>query len=412
MDAIPVLSQLKSIIQLIFGDNVGAARTQENFLKQCPVVSQIQSLIQAAGGDLDGARETQEEFAHAMGDLVNSVPVVGHVKGVIHYACGDSEGGGEAMKASSRSVGVIAGSAGGFLVAGPAGAAAGAISAGAAADSVITIGDLIVNGKNVKPYGIIGNIFKLTHNPKDVGTYVDLFGGVALDGLAGAAAGEGLGEKINYKIKKNRLDRAVGRKGASHIVDAGESMREIRSRIKIKPNKPHILTVTKDTVINENYKGHNKQIRSAIRDNAHMTPGPTELQIRVPNAKKILKRNPNTCAEQQAYNGAYKNRPAAEPRDLRSATVRWHNEGPVSVPGCDNCQQFKPAMGEVVNDLLPDSTSIPARVPASRVAGLTSGGIVLHGLHKQSEEEVRAIITHVLENHVHIDNALKQAFRW
>ena len=39
-DSIPVVSQVKSGVQLIGGDAEGAKRTQTNFVRECPGVSQ------------------------------------------------------------------------------------------------------------------------------------------------------------------------------------------------------------------------------------------------------------------------------------------------------------------------------------------------------------------------------------
>ena len=105
MDWIPVLSQTKSLFQVICGDAEGAKQTQENFLKTCPVLSQGTSLVQLIAGDPDGALETQKAFGKTVSGVVNGIPVVGHVKGAIHYACGDNEGGHQAMKSSSRTIG-------------------------------------------------------------------------------------------------------------------------------------------------------------------------------------------------------------------------------------------------------------------------------------------------------------------
>jgi len=51
-DSIPVVSQLKSLVQVIGGDSAGALKTQENFAynNTFPVVSQIASAGYAIGG--------------------------------------------------------------------------------------------------------------------------------------------------------------------------------------------------------------------------------------------------------------------------------------------------------------------------------------------------------------------------
>lgn len=62
VDSVPVISQTKSLIQVIGGDEDGARKTQENFLDNCPVVSQGKSFVQLCAGDEEGARETQIKF--------------------------------------------------------------------------------------------------------------------------------------------------------------------------------------------------------------------------------------------------------------------------------------------------------------------------------------------------------------
>ena len=101
-DSIPVVSQAKSLVQVIGGDADGALRTQENFSRQCPVVSQTRSLVEVSAGDPEAARKTQEEFGRGMSDFADRIPVVGHVKGGIHYACGDRDGGDKAMMRATR----------------------------------------------------------------------------------------------------------------------------------------------------------------------------------------------------------------------------------------------------------------------------------------------------------------------
>ena len=62
VDSIPVVSQVKSLGQVIGGDATGARRTQENFADNCPLVPQTKSFVQVCAGDVDGARKTQEAF--------------------------------------------------------------------------------------------------------------------------------------------------------------------------------------------------------------------------------------------------------------------------------------------------------------------------------------------------------------
>lgn len=81
IDWIPGVSQVKSLAQAITGDFEGAAKTAENFTRECPVVSQITSAVQLAAGDIDGAIETQKICLGTVNNVANGIPVVGHVKG-------------------------------------------------------------------------------------------------------------------------------------------------------------------------------------------------------------------------------------------------------------------------------------------------------------------------------------------
>ncbi|KAA0185815.1 hypothetical protein HAZT_HAZT009154 [Hyalella azteca] len=178
MDALPVLSQTKSVVQWVCRDPEGAKRTQVNFSRQCPVVSQIRSAVEVAKGDTQAARETQKEFGKFIGSLVDGVPVAGHLKGAFHYAMKDKEKGDAAMKAASHTTAVIGGGVGGFLLGGPVGAVAGGIGAGAFMDSTITAVDTGMHSKFL-PYGILEPL----SDPKNPGKWCDAVGGVMIDGM-------------------------------------------------------------------------------------------------------------------------------------------------------------------------------------------------------------------------------------
>lgn len=81
VDWLPIVSQVKSLCQLVTLDFEGAARTAENFAKECPVVSQVTSTVQLIAGDADGALETQKRCLGTLNNVANGLPVVGHAKG-------------------------------------------------------------------------------------------------------------------------------------------------------------------------------------------------------------------------------------------------------------------------------------------------------------------------------------------
>ncbi|XP_071961555.1 uncharacterized protein [Antedon mediterranea] len=190
-DSIPIVSQIKSLIQVISGDKEGAKRTQEHFLHTFPVLSQITSAVQAIEGDSEGAKETQEEFAESLGHFADGIPVLGHIKGAIEYATGNKAAGDASMKAASRTLGVIAGGAAGFFAGGPAGAFLGGIAAGAAMDGIITGVDSAVHHKYT-PYGEVSVVTNMVNGHYDPGEEFDFVAGIGFDGLAGLGeAGEG-----------------------------------------------------------------------------------------------------------------------------------------------------------------------------------------------------------------------------
>lgn len=125
--------------------------------------------------------------------VTNAIPVVGHIKGVGLYAAGYNERGEQAMKGASRSVGVVAGGIGGFIVGGPPGAVAGGMAGGALMDGVITGADTAVHGE-YRPHGQVSSWTKVV-TAKNGKEFVQGLVGVAtapvLDGLAGFGAGTG-----------------------------------------------------------------------------------------------------------------------------------------------------------------------------------------------------------------------------
>ena len=72
MDSIPIVSQLKSLIQAICGDVDGARQTQENFSRQALVISQIRSAVEAILGDQEAARRTQIEFLNSILTIIQA----------------------------------------------------------------------------------------------------------------------------------------------------------------------------------------------------------------------------------------------------------------------------------------------------------------------------------------------------
>jgi len=90
-DGIPILSQLQSALQAVFGDFEGARRTQENFL-----------LIN--GPQKHQPKWAEDYWQNGWTSLIDATPGLGHAKGIVHYATGDKAAGDRAMIDASRTV--------------------------------------------------------------------------------------------------------------------------------------------------------------------------------------------------------------------------------------------------------------------------------------------------------------------
>jgi len=125
IDSIPVVSQVKSLVQVIGGDADGARRTQQKFSRGAPIVSQINSAVQSARGNNREARRIQEEFGNGLYDIAKSTPVVGH--GIaLGYGLAGKDGEAKAIL-NSANKGAVVGVVGGTVANGAKGVKAIAI---------------------------------------------------------------------------------------------------------------------------------------------------------------------------------------------------------------------------------------------------------------------------------------------
>ena len=177
LDTIYGVSQVKSLLQWIFGDSEGAKCTQENFSKGAPIVSQIRSAVEAGRGDHQAARETQMFFLKNMESQIDGIPLIGHVKGGVHLLLGDTERGEEIIKGASRNTAVIIGAV--------AGGPAGALAAGVGYDAVVTGLDSLAKGEWT-PYGVVGDMENF--DEYSTGQKIDATASIAFDLLSGKAA--------------------------------------------------------------------------------------------------------------------------------------------------------------------------------------------------------------------------------
>jgi len=109
-DSIPVVSQVKSLVQKINGDDSGARKTQENFIRTGIIASQVNSAILALQGHPEEARKVQEEFGEEALGTLEGLPVIGHAMSAGYAAGGDRAKAEEVAIGATKST-VVAGSA-------------------------------------------------------------------------------------------------------------------------------------------------------------------------------------------------------------------------------------------------------------------------------------------------------------
>ena len=247
INSIPLVSQIKSAVQAIAGDDEGARRTQIDFLNKCLVVSQFNFLLHGCQGDDEAARRTNEQCGGDILDFVKGfgygTPLVGHAIGGILKAAGNDEEADQAFKASSRTIGVIGGGVAGCMAGGPIGAIAGGIAGGAAMDGLITGCDKAINGKGTPSYGCIRAWEQVAVG--DAGSGFDAVIGHVADGYAGYGCGRGA-RKIQRGFNEKRLYRVAAADAVSdHVccqtielkslrLNAGPSVAPCKSSLRLK----------------------------------------------------------------------------------------------------------------------------------------------------------------------------------
>lgn len=209
IDSVPVVSQVKSLVQVIGGDARGAKRTQEKFARTAPIVSQVNSLGHAIAGDAKGAKAIQVEFGNDAYALSKSLPIVGHGIALGHAIAGDhKEAEKIALGATKSTLQAGAGLAG--LACGPY---APACSGGLVVASG-TIWDAGESGIQGKKTGRIAGWDNLIHGRSTVGEGFDIVGGTILEAGAGAL-GAKIGSKLWAKFKGTKIGSKFrgGRRG-------------------------------------------------------------------------------------------------------------------------------------------------------------------------------------------------------
>ena len=198
LNSIPVISQVKSLVQVIGGDVDGARQTQNDFINKGIVASQVKSLVHAIQGDNEAARETQRAFGGDLLQFAENTPVVGHITSGVHAIMGDQERARKvALGATKSTVVALAGAAG--AVCGPAAFACGAtfaVGSGAGWDGV----DSAIAGEK---RGIIKGTYDLATGNTTIGEAFDTIAGTGLTAVGGGLTAKFVANKLggpNIKV--------------------------------------------------------------------------------------------------------------------------------------------------------------------------------------------------------------------
>jgi len=177
-DTVPLISQLKSGIQLVTGDKEGATETLKHYLNEGIGPAQARSAYFLVTGNSEKALEIQKTFLNNMEVLLDGAPVIGHIKGVIHLIKGDEKHGWEAIKSATSTTG----SAIGGVLGGPLGVILGHTFTDAAISGV----DAAINGNNSQPFGLVEYVSHI--GELSAGDHFDMIAGLVMDGTTGKFA--------------------------------------------------------------------------------------------------------------------------------------------------------------------------------------------------------------------------------
>ena len=223
-DSIPIVSQIKSIVQLLFGEKEQAIQTQINFIDSTAVISQLKSAYQAYNGKYWSAIKTQRRFLIVTNATIDNIPIIGHIKGVGHYALGRIDDGNNAIIDSTRSSVVILSAYFACVVLIPTTATAtttitvssiASMIGGATIDGLVYLFDTFFKEES-KIQQRFNKLKKIMHikekqedDEYDVGEYFDMIVGPMLDGLIGGAIGYKMYQYRNGLIPSLK-ERVIG----------------------------------------------------------------------------------------------------------------------------------------------------------------------------------------------------------
>jgi len=243
-----VVSQIKSIVQLLFGQTSQALDTQINFVDSTPILSQLKSLYEAFGqDDWVKAAKTQEKFLIVTSATIDGIPLVGHVKGLGHYFIGDAKRGHQAMKRADRTTVVVLCGYFACTIMVPTTAslqttvtvsALSSMTGGFAMDTLLTMLENAMH-KEGALNGCYHAMARVVNEP-DAGNVFDFIVGPLLDGLLGAFVGFKM-----YQIRNPPVAPPTGpQTAAAQSSQSSQSTHANHGVVRdISPNQKHVPNV-------------------------------------------------------------------------------------------------------------------------------------------------------------------------
>ena len=377
----------------IFGDDQAAkeladsaGKAWEEYTNTNLLATPIKGIVLDVQGKHEESNRLKESYKNTASSFADAIPVVGHVKGVVHYAMGDTDAGNKSMEASTRTAavlgaGIATGGLGGGLV---LGATAG-ITTGAVYDTTATLIDKGVNGDKASLHGVakLADINEM--NPNElVGSLMGIAGD-AMTGAGGAKIGKSIKNTLNNKnIAKNsgqnklqktfKNSKDLKKSGVDHRTATKHTMETVQesktAQTALKKNTSYATSKVVDKGTHESGVGHSGKYSQQMRLDKGMSKKqarvnnnygePSHLQNKHPNVKQVSSAPQRACAEHQAFDQLNTKNSNYSANNVNTATVLKRVDGThVTIPRCENCSAYGPAMGTVITDFIPDGTHVP-----------------------------------------------------
>jgi len=205
-NSIPVVSQIKSLVQYLSGDESGARTTQDEFVRTGLVASQINSLVQSATGNNGEALKIQQEAGEEYLKFLQSTPVIGHAISAGYAASGDLDKAEDIAIGATKSTVIAAAAIGcGLASAGSAAAPCAAV----AATGVNFAWDGVESAITGEHKGTIRGVTNLVNGKGSLDENFDFIAGTVLTAGGAALGARGVRCSRSIQVKADIFDHGL-----------------------------------------------------------------------------------------------------------------------------------------------------------------------------------------------------------